>query len=390
MQRDLLGLLGQSPLFHSRPEPKRKLVADVAGLLAQSPEGLSSAELRSQLIRVHRHDPEMLHKEQDRTIEACGGFRFDVKGKYRLFPLELLERPLADWPVVVMDLEATGGRPPLHRLVEVALIRREPDGSETQFESLANPGRPLPWFVRKMTGLTSAQIDGAPSMDEVFDQLEPLLEGALLVFHGSTVDLELINYEVHRRHGRLLPNPVLCTIALTRLMLPELTTMGLDKVSESLGIVMENQHRALDDALATLQIHDIFASRFSEEGIEFLVDLAFFQGNLPVAPFLKSNLSVEGLSKLPSGPAAYVLRDEENRPVASRTTENLRETLWTMFLGDQQLTPEDRASVRQARILEFREAGNPTEAQGLMEEMLAAGPRPSVRGRTKGPWRRGR
>jgi DNA polymerase III epsilon subunit-like protein len=373
-------LLEQSPVFRTRPPEKRALILDAVRVLHRYPDGLSIAALEREIAGSGRHPPDWLIRELERTVAACGVFRLAASGRFGLVSVSALETPLADVPVAVMDLEATGGRPPLHRLIEVALIRREPDGTESWFESLADPMRPLPWYVTKITGLSPRKIREAPPVDQVVEELLPMLEGALLVFHGSASDMELLNYEVFRRSGTLLDNPVMCTICLTRELLPELSTMGLDRVAAHLGIEMATQHRAMDDALATLQLLHRFAERFTEIDMTYLVDAAFFQGALPVPPFIATNLSVELLNGLPAGPGAFVLRDGSRRILDASVTDDLKRSMAALFFPARPLDARGKQVARNARYLDYRPALDLPSASEALTFLLsgAPGPPPAV------------
>lgn len=363
-------LVEQSPIFRTRPKDKAELILDLIDLLFKYDGGLHLNAIKREITALRRWPAEWISKELERTLEGCGAFRCSPAGKFALVGEKLLERPIEHLPVVVMDLEATGGRPPLHRFIEVALIRREPDGTETTYESMANPRRSVPWYVTKITGLTERQVRDAPPMEQVVDEVIPYLENALLVFHGSAGDMELLSYEIFLRTGRLLDNPVLCTIALTKHFEPELTTLGLDRVSEHLGIKVETQHRAMDDALLTLQLYDNYADRFLHRDVEFMVDAAFFQGNLPVPPFLTTNLSVDLLNGLPSSPAAFVLRDEGRRVLQALSTDNLKRDLFALFFPKNVLDPAAKLIARNTRYLDFRPLANPDEAEEIIDELV--------------------
>lgn len=387
-------LVEQSPIFRSRQKDKAELILDLLDLLFKYDQGLQVNSIKREITSARRYPGDWINKELERTLEGCGAFRALPTGKFALVSEKLLEKPIEDLPVVVMDLEATGGRPPLHRFIEVALIRREPDGTESYYESLANPRRPVPWYVTKITGLTERQVRAAPPIEQVIDEVIPYLENALLVFHGSAGDMELLSYEVFLRTGKILMNPVLCTIALTRHFEPELTTLGLDRVSEHLGIKVETQHRAMDDALLTLQLYDRYQDRFSDADVTFMVDAAFFQGNLPIAPFLTTNLSVDLLNNLPQGPAAFVLRDEARRVLQASGSDNLRRDLDALFFPRNVLDPAQKLIARATRFLDFREVGNPADVEPVLDELvgtsgrapLAPGPRRGQRGgRGRGP-----
>ena len=371
-------LVQQSPIFRTRAPEKQDLILDLLDLLFEADEGLHLNVIKRELTAQRRYPGEFIAKELERTLEACGAFRGSPAGKFMLVPSTLLERPIEDLPIVVMDLEATGGRPPLHRFIEVAFVRREPNGKESSYESMANPRRSLPWYVTKITGLTERQVREAPPMEQVVDEVIPYLDNALLVFHGSAGDMELLSYEVHARTGRLLMNPVICTIALTRYFEPLLTTLGLDCVSEHFGIKVETQHRAMDDALLTLQLYDKFQERFADADVTYMVDAAFFQGNLPIPPFLATNLSVDLLNSLPESRAAFVLRDEAHRVLTATSTDNLHRDLSALFFPRNVLDPAQKVIARAARYLDFRPLQIPAQADAALDELVGTSARAPV------------
>ena len=363
-------LVEQSPIFCQRPKEKAELILDLLDLLFKYDQGLNLNSIKREITSDRRYPGDWISKELERTLEGCGAFRSTASGKFTLVSPALLEKPIDALPVVVMDLEATGGRPPLHRFIEVALLRREPDGTESYYESLANPRRPVPWYVTKITGLTERQVRDAPPMEQVVDEVIPFLKDALLVFHGSGGDMELLSYEIHQRTGKLIDNPVMCTISLTKHFEPELTTLGLDRVCEHLGIKVETQHRAMDDALLTLQLYDKFQDRFADHDVEFMVDAAFFQGNLPVPPFLNTNLTVDLLNNLPQGPAAFVLRDEGRRVLEASASENLRRDLGLLFFPKNVLEPAQKLIARNTRYLDYRPLTSDAQAQAVIAELV--------------------
>lgn len=373
-------LLTQSTVFQSRPPAIQSLILELVEVLSSHPRGLSLPTLFHLVRSEGHHEPEWLGRELGRTLESCGVFRFNPERRFQLNSPELLELPLTELPTVVIDLEATGGRPPLHRLIEVALVRREPDGRETSYVSLANPKRPLPWFISKMTGLTARQVREAPPIDRVMDDLLPYLNGALLVFHGSGLDTELLNYEVHRRTGTLLDNPILCTIALTRELEPDLTTMGLDRVAAHLGIPVGSQHRAWNDTVMTLALYDRYQERFAAKRFRLGVDAAFFQGKLPIPPFLRTNLSCDLIQGLPQNRGAFVLYDEHHRVLVATGSTNLRQELSGLFFPEQSLDPTSKAIQRSARFLEYREETPSLTVDQALSEIMGSSDRRGRRG----------
>jgi DNA polymerase III alpha subunit (gram-positive type) len=156
-----------------------------------------------------------------------------------------------DRPVVVLDFETTGlsGR---DRVIEIAAIRIEA-GRETEFHRLCNPGFPLPERITEITGLTDADLAGAPAPHVAIRELhETLLADApLFVAHNASFDLRFLLQEYRHAGLPAFAGPVLCTRNLARGVYPALGSYRLGDLVDYLGIRMDRAHRALDDVRAT-------------------------------------------------------------------------------------------------------------------------------------------
>lgn len=364
-------LLETSAVLAGWPARERSWLLATVAALGEAPDGLP---LDALVARIDGHDRTGrvdLSEALSRILTGVGLFRPTPKGRYALRPSALLARSIESMPLAIVDLEATGGRPPLHRPIEVALIRREPDGRRSTYTSIANPGRPLPPFVATMTGLSPEDLRRAPDAATVVEELLARAGDALLVFHGAPQDWELINYEVHSLTGRFVENPVCCTIALVRHLQPDLSTTGLDNVARHLGLAVEELHRASADAQLTLAVYDRLREGFDAAGIRTLADLSFFQGALPRPPFLDSNISVALLGSLPRAPGAYVLRDGRGTTLLARATADLGDELRSFFFPRGAIPPPWRHAHRAARTLDFRVASDLAAARevlGLLHE----------------------
>ena len=167
---------------------------------------------------------------------------------------------------VVVDLETTGLDPQNDTIIEIgAILYRDGEEAET-FESLINPGRPIPEFITRLTGISDEDVRDKPTIEEVFSDLENFLANKTFVGHQVNFDASFIEYQFRKRHDDFdrWENPAqrfkyfgrvrLDTLFLSRILLPFLPRMKLGVVAAYFGIDLENAHRAIDDARATGQI----------------------------------------------------------------------------------------------------------------------------------------
>jgi DNA polymerase III subunit epsilon len=167
----------------------------------------------------------------------------------------LLDGAVDQVPLLVLDFETTG----LHaargdRVVEVAAIRREPDGTERVLQSLVQPGVPIPPDAQAIHGIRDADLIGAPGYAQIAPALDALLEGAVLVAHNLPFDKGFLLHE-HRRHQLPPPpaQPELDTLALGRHALG-LPRCNLASIAARVGLPHHGAHRALNDARTTLAV----------------------------------------------------------------------------------------------------------------------------------------
>jgi DNA polymerase-3 subunit epsilon len=170
-------------------------------------------------------------------------------------PPALAETPLSALTCVVFDTETTGLLPSNgDEIVQIAALRMVGGRvvREEAFESLVNPGRPIPEAATAVHGITGAMVADAPSIETVARRFHAFAEGAVLVAHNAPFDLEFL-----RRHeagsGVQFDHPVLDTVLLSAVVFGQAETHTLDALTERLGIAIppEARHTAMGDTLAT-------------------------------------------------------------------------------------------------------------------------------------------
>ncbi len=152
----------------------------------------------------------------------------------------------------VVDVETTG-LGPTDRVIEVACVRLEGWVETARFQSLLNPGMPIPTPAREVSGIDDQMVSTAPIFPEIAPQLEKIIAGAVFVAHNAPFDLRFLSRE--RKRWDLPPwnGPVLDTLRLARNLL-ELSSYSLRDLRTQLPLDHTPSHRALDDVLTTASL----------------------------------------------------------------------------------------------------------------------------------------
>ncbi len=177
-----------------------------------------------------------------------------------------------DDPYVVFDIETTGFSPLTNHIIEIGAVRVEKGKITDRFSTFVNPDEPIPFRIEQLTKINDAMVLDAPRIDKVLPDFLKFCEGAALVAHNASFDVSFID-----RNARLLGLPfhptVLDTVALARILLPQISRYKLDSVAKVLNISLENHHRAVEDAEATAEIFLAFLKMLKARDIHTLDEL---------------------------------------------------------------------------------------------------------------------
>jgi DNA polymerase-3 subunit alpha (Gram-positive type) len=164
-------------------------------------------------------------------------------------------RRLLETDFVVFDLETTGAKAPPCRVTEIGAFRVREGKVVEKFHTLLNPEMPIPAFITSLTGIHDHMVKDAPLFADIVDEFLEYLGDSVLVAHNAPFDMRFINHEISRVYGEYrLANPCLCTVQLSRRLLPQIENHKLKTVAEHYSISLVNHHRASDDAKATAEI----------------------------------------------------------------------------------------------------------------------------------------
>jgi len=173
---------------------------------------------------------------------------------------------------VVFDIETTGFSPINDGITEIGAVKVVNGSIEDRYSTFVNPEKSIPAKVTELTGITNDMVKDERTIAEVLPEFLAFCGDAALVAHNANFDVSFIR-EKARKNGEEIKPIMVDTLALAKLLLPDLKRHKLNQVAKYLKVSLENHHRAIDDANATAQIFLKFLTMMKEEGIEVLADL---------------------------------------------------------------------------------------------------------------------
>jgi DNA polymerase III subunit epsilon len=287
---------------------------------------------------------------------------------------------LEDAEFVVFDLETTGLSAATSRICEVGAVRVRALEPVDSFQSLVNPGVPLPEPVARLTGLRPPELRRAPSVARVVRRFLTFAGDELLVAHNARFDQRFLERQLLTLHGRRLSEPPLCTAALARRLLEgRLRRVSLASLAHFFGVPTAPCHRALPDAEATAQVLVHLIGLAQEIGARRLSDLRALAAPRKRRVYDKRSL-IRGAS---TRPGVYLFRDRYDQVLYVGRARDLRARLRSYFRSERQRASVEAALLALARV-EWRVTGSELEA--ALEELRLIrelAPPANARGRRK-------
>ncbi|MCB0737021.1 MAG: hypothetical protein KDC92_05875 [Bacteroidetes bacterium] len=264
----------------------------------------------------------------------------------------------------VLDLEASGGNHRTTRITDIAIYIYDGEQVIDHYQTLVNPGKKIDVYVSKLTGITDKMVAKAPYFEQIAGKVQELIKGCLIVAHNVSFDYKLLIAEFRRldinwRSDRL------CTLELSRALLPELESHNLLKVAHFLGIENQSHHRADGDAKATVEIldkflHDYKADKLVDEHILPFNDYEIEMGN--------SHLDDAEIDSLPEEPGVYIFKNEKNKIIYIGRDESIRKGVVNTLRnkGRKRISKH----LDQVYHLEYEKAGNELTAELMYYELV--------------------
>ena len=167
---------------------------------------------------------------------------------------------------VVFDIETTGLSAKKNKIIEIGAVKVENGEIIDRFSAFVNPREPIPFEIERLTGINDGMVMDEPPVEKVLPRFLDFCGAAVMVAHNASFDMSFIEYNAEQLGIDFKPT-IVDTVALARILLPELKRFKLDTVAKALNVSLENHHRAVDDAEATAHIFMAFIERLEKREV---------------------------------------------------------------------------------------------------------------------------
>jgi len=202
--------------------------------------------------------------------------------------------------IVALDIETTGLDPNKDAILEIGAVRFNGRRVEGEWETLLNPGRPIPPFITQLTGISNQMVIQAPPLRDVLADLKDFVGDAPILGHNVGFDLAFL-----RRYGAFELNEQIDTYEMAAILLPGVGRYNLAALAQTLVVPQQEKHRALADALVTQGIY----LRLHEMALDLPIDL--------LAELVRKGEQIEWVGwvlGIPSGTQRTFSRDGQRSP----------------------------------------------------------------------------
>jgi DNA polymerase-3 subunit epsilon len=269
-----------------------------------------------------------------------------------------LGTPLHEVAFCILDLETTGGSPATCEITEVGAVKYLAGELVGTFDTLVNPGAPIPPTITVLTGITQAMVIEAPRIEEVLPSLLEFVGNSVIVGHNVRFDMSFLNAAAERLGYGKLPNPTSDTLGLARrLVRDEVRRLNLQTLAAHFRSNVTPNHRALADAQATAHVFWGLLERAGSLGVTHLEDLL----RLPTARGAPHYAKIELTERLPRRPGVYLFRDRDGHVIYVGKAKNLRTRVRSYFYGDSRRSVGQM--LRDLADIDFRICATEIEAE---------------------------
>ena len=227
----------------------------------------------------------------------------------------------------ILDIETTGGKYDEEGITEIAIYQHNGHHVTDQFISLINPQKEIEPFVEKLTGINQNMLRNAPKFYELAKRVVEITEGCILVAHNADFDYRILQTEF-RRLGFDFQRKTLCTVTLSKTLLPDQESYSLGKLVKNLGIPIVGQHRAYGDAKATVKLFELLLEKDSQKKI-FETHISSKNPNRVPQKYLSL------LDKIPAETGVYYIYNNDDSIIYIGIDKNIKKRILHHLTGNQ-------------------------------------------------------
>lgn len=231
-----------------------------------------------------------------------------------------------------VDIETTGSRVNIDRIIEIGIIRVENNKIVKEYQTLLNPHTHVPPFIEAMTGIKVVDLEEAPTFNQVKDEIQEILNDCFFVAHNVRFDYGFVRNEF-RRHEVSYTAKHFCTVRLSRALFPQYAHHNLDSLIERFNIECAHRHRAFDDAKVLWHFFTEIQKLFSKSTLEKTFESVLKSPSTP-------NVSFDTIDSLSESSGIYIFYDKQNLPLYVGKSINIRDRVVSHFNNDHNSSRE--------------------------------------------------
>ena len=290
-----------------------------------------------------------------------------------------LSTPLYDVTFCTLDLETTGASPASCEITEIGAVKHTRGEVVATFQTLVDPGAPIPPSITILTGITQAMVLDAPAIATVLPSFLEFLGDSVIVGHNIRFDMSFLQAAAKRTGYETLGNPTIDTVALARrLVRPEVRNLRLRTLASHFRSPTTPNHRALEDARATAHVFHALLERAGSLGVTNLDDLIQLPRARGSAHYSKIRLT----DGMPRKPGVYMIKDRHGTVIYVGKAANLRARVRQYFYGDTRRSIEDM--MRELDAIDYQVCPTDLEAE-ITEVRMIHAHRPRYNRRSRPP-----
>jgi len=275
--------------------------------------------------------------------------------------------PFEEAEYCVFDFETTGTSSRTDKVIEIGMVRIIKGKIVDTFSSFINPGRPIPYFIKNITGITTSDVQDAPYFDEVYSKIKNFMGDSILVAHNLGFDISFLRNECLSTELQMIPNDAICTLKIAKKIFPALPSKSLGNMVKHLKIRHRDVHRGLGDASATGKVLvKMFKTLREDHNVDSIEDLILFQrsDSLPPSFSIKKKKLAEDLLKVPAQPGVYFFKNSKGEIIYIGKAKSLKDRVRNHFMSNA--IRKSKKIVQAASSLEFKTTN--TELTALLAE----------------------
>jgi len=227
----------------------------------------------------------------------------------------------------IIDVETSGKS---NKITEISVFKYDGTQVIDEFTSLVNPEVYIPDYITSLTGIDNATVADAPTFAEVANDILAITEGTTFVAHNVNFDYNVIRNEF-KALGIDFNRKKLCTVRLSRKLLPGHKSYSLGKLCKSLDITIVDRHRARGDAEATVILFEMLLNQEAADKV-----FADFLKKSSKEATLPSHLPTSVFNKLPNSAGIYYFKNKKGEIIYIGKAKDIKKRVLSHFYSKAQ------------------------------------------------------